>query len=97
MPIAALNYPDNKWYRAKIKKIIPKTLKAIVLFVDFGNEEELGYLIKEYFVTTFKCKLYDIDFLNEDGYIKSLNYVYDSIKQICQNNQKSILVTVKTQ
>jgi hypothetical protein len=54
MPVA-VKYNDNSWYRGKIIKIIPKTLCAQVLFVDYGNVESISlllirYLKREYFI-----------------------------------------------
>ena len=102
LPVAAL-YQDNNWYRAEITKIYPMETKVEVFFVDYGETYTLDcsqvcYLQYEFLaseVSTFKCRLFGVEFQTELDYENANDYVHQIIDNLTRSDNKTVDIIIK--
>ncbi|RNA45245.1 tudor domain-containing 6-like isoform X1, partial [Brachionus plicatilis] len=102
LPVAA-QYHDKNWYRAEITKIYPLEAKVDVFFVDYGESYTLDcsqvcylkydFLVSE--VSTFKCRLFGIEFPNESSYESANEHVHQIMNDLVGSENKIVDLIVK--
>lgn len=102
LPVAAL-YKDKNWYRAEITKIYPMETKVDVFFVDYGESYKVDcshicYLKYDFLaseVSTFKCRLFGIEFASETDYDSANDHVHHIMTELVKSENKIVDLIVK--